>query len=299
MKRRLAALLLLSAGAYALSGVYFVQPDEQAVVRRFGALAGTPREPGANLGLPWGLDRVDRLKPREIKRLAIGPPTSAQAGVGAAHWQFLTGDRNLVNVRATVQYTVTEPADYLFHAAGADRLIACAAEAALSEILATEPVDRALTQGKRDLGVRAADKLQALLADYRLGVSVRSVDIGAVEPPPDVADAFDKVTAALRQREQAINQAHSFANRARAEAAGAAQQALDEAHGYRDRLIRQAEGEAARFERLLSEYRRAPELTSRRLYLETMAAALPRFRSKLIVDSGAELDLSILGEQKP
>jgi membrane protease subunit HflK len=294
---RIAIVLLLALVAYLATGVYFVQPDEQAVVRRFGRVLPAASQPGAHVGLPWGLDRVVRVKPREAKRVTIGPVQIAGDAVGRPPSQFLTGDRNLVNVRATVQYTIADPPRYLFQAEEIDSLLAQAGEAALTETLAADSVDRALTLGKQELGIRAAEAMQGLADRYGVGVLIRSVDIAAVEPPPEVAQAFANVTAALRQREQQINQARSFGDRAVAQAQAESERIVNESRSYRDTIVRRAEADAERFDRILAEYRQAPDLTARRLYLETMAAALPRFRSKLILDTGERLDLSILREE--
>lgn len=277
------------------SGVYVIQSDEEAVVRRFGKAGTRASQPGAHWGLPRGLDRVDRLKPREVKRVMIGPADVSQA-VGSSQAQFLTADRNLVQVRANVQYTIGEPRQYLFQTAAVDRLVGTAATAAISQSLAELPVDRVLTVGKQELGVRLAESLQGLVDEYELGVVIRSVDIASIEPPGEVADAFDQVVSASRERERAIHQAHSFANKTAAEAQGAAQRIIDEGLADRDRKIRLAQGEAERFKSLLAEYERSPQLTAGRLYLQAMAQTLPRLRAKLIVDSATDVDLSILRE---
>ncbi len=285
-----AALLLWLA-----SGVYVIESDEEAVVRRFGKAQGGASQPGAHWGLPRGLDRVDRLKPREVKRVTIGAADINQA-VGPSRAQFLTADRNLVQVRANVQYTIGESRQYLFQTAAVDRLVATAATAAISQSLAELPVDLVLTVGKQELGVRLAELLQRLVEGYQLGVVVRSVDIASIEPPAEVADAFDQVVSASRERERAIHQAHSFANKTTAEAQGAAQRTIDEGLGDRDRKLRLAQGEAERFRSLLAEYERSPRLTASRLYLQAMAQMLPKLRAKLIVDSSTDVDLSILRE---
>jgi membrane protease subunit HflK len=295
--KHVAVLLTVALLAYLATGLYFVQPDEQAVVRRLGRILATPSEPGPHFGLPWGWDRVVRIKPREAKRVTLGPLYAGAAAVGTSPSHFLTGDRNLVNVRATVQYTISDPARYLFLVTEVDPLLAKAGEAALTELLAATPVDGALTLGKQALGVQAAELLQALVDRYELGVRIRSVDIGAVEPPAEVAEAFANVTAALRQRERQINEAHSFADRTVSQAQADAQRTVNESRSYRDQLVRRAEGEAERFEHLLAEYRQSPALTAQRLYLDTMAATLPKFRSKLILDTGDRIDLSILREE--
>lgn len=293
-------LLLAASAAYAATGVYFVQPDEQVVVRRFGRISAEPREPGPHFGLPWGLDRIDRVKTREVKQVTIGPVSLAGEAVGSSVGQWLTGDRNLVRVRATIHYTIQDPATYLFHATAVDSLIATAGQAAMSAVLAEQPVDRILTLGKRELGVVIGERLRDLVeGHYQLGVAIQSVDIGGVEPPPEVAEAFDNVINALRQREREINLAQGYADRTLAQAQADKQRVLDEAHAEHDRRLRDAQGEAARFEKLLAEYERSPALTARRLYLETMADVLPKLRAKLIVDSNSPLDLSIIREAPP
>ena len=290
----LVTLLVTAALLYLLSGFHVVGPDEQAVVRRFGRAAAPLREPGPHLGLPRGLDRVDRLKPREKKRIDVGLPDATDGTLGTGASQFLTGDRNLVNLQASVQYTVKEPAKYLFGTSSVDGLIAVSAEVTLTELLAVEPVDRVLTEGKRQLANRAVERLQAVVDDYGLGVDINSVDIGSVEPPAEVADSFDAVISALRQREQLVNEAAADASEILAAARTEETQEVDQAVAHRDGVVEAARGDAARFASLLAEYRRAPRLTATRLYLETISEILPRLRSKIIVDPGSHVDLSIV-----
>ncbi|HET6879504.1 MAG TPA: protease modulator HflK, partial [Pirellulales bacterium] len=196
----------------------------------------------------------------------------------------------------TAQYTVSDPGLFLFQTAAVDRLVASAATAAISEALSAEPVDGVLTVGKQRLGVRLAELLQKTVDGYRLGIVIRSVDIAAIEPPAEVADAFDQVVSALRERERAVHQAESYANKTAAEARGGAQRLLDEGQAERDRTIRLAQGEAERFESLLANYERSPKLTAGRLYLDALAQTLPKLRTKLIVDSSSDVDVSILRE---
>ena len=298
MKRALVVAGIVLA-VWLASGVYIVAPDEQVAVQRFGAMLPRPSEPGAHIGLPWPADRRHRFKPREVKRVAIGPVDVADKAIGTAQSQFLTGDRNLVQVRATVQYTIREPRGYLFQTGQVDGLIASSGTAAISKALAAEGVDGVLTLGKQELGVRLAESLQEVVDRYGLGVAIRSVDFSAVEPPAEVADAFNQVVSALREREQSIHQAESFANKTAAEAKGNARRIVDAGRAERNRAIRRAEGEASRFNSVLAEYRRSPRLTAGRLYLETLAQTLPKLRSKLIVDSATDVDLSVMREDGP
>ena len=297
--KRLFLLILACLAAYAVTGLYFVQPDEQVIVRRFGRIHAMPREPGPHFGLPWGLDRINRLKPREVKQVTIGPLNLAGEAIGTSQSQFLTGDRNLVLVRATVQYTIKDPAHYLFRATAVDSLVASAGEAAINIALAGQPVDYAMTLGKRELSIQIAQRLQTFVDVYELGVMIRSVDIGSVDPPPEVAEAFDNVISALRERDRQINLARGYADQTLAQTQADAQRLRDQAQGYRDRRTREAQGEAERFEKLLVQYQRSPALTAQRLYLETIADALPKLRAKLIMDPEMEMDLSIIREESP
>ena len=298
MRNRLLILILASLAAYAATGLYTVQPDEQAVVRRFGR-ALPLRDPGLHFGLPWGLDQVDRLKPHEIKRTTIGPIDVGGEAVGRSPNQYLTGDHNLVDVQAIVQYTIEDPVAYLFHTGNVDSLVRATGEAALSQILATEGVDHVLTQGKLAAARTAQGQLEQLVNSYGLGISIRSVDISRIRPPAEVVEAFDDVLSAQRQLEQQVNQAESYRIRVAEQARAEAQRILDEGHAFHEQRVRQAEGDAERFEKLLAQYQQSPELTASRLYLQAMAETLPKFRSKLIIDNQSEMDLSILrGEQR-
>jgi membrane protease subunit HflK len=297
--KRLLLVLLACLVAYLATGLYFVQPDEQVIVRRFGRVRALLSEPGAHFGLPRGLDQIDRVKTREVKQVTIGPLELGGQAVGASPAQYLTGDRNLVLAQATVQYSINDPVRYLLAARAVDPVISGAGQVAMSHVLASRPVDHVLTLGKRELGVAIADQLQVIVDRYQLGVTIRSVDIGSVTPPPEVAEAFDNVISALRERDRQTNLARGYADRTLAEARAEAQRTRDLACGARDRRVHEAEGQAERFEKLLAQYRRSPELTARRLYLDTLADTLPRFRDKLILGTDDAVDLSIIREETP
>lgn len=294
MKRVLAALTLGTL-AWLATGIYFVQPDEIALVRRCGRLIEQPREPGPHLGFPWGIDQVQRIKPREVKRVSIGAITVGGESSGSVSLQYLTGDRNLVNVTATVHYTITSPPDYIRQQSMVDTLVATASEASLAQVLSVQPIDGVLTGGKSEAAASVREALQQALDSYQLGVSVRSVDLVGMQPPPEVADAFADVIAAQREREQSIHQARGYANQTLSQGRADAQRLEDEARAERERKVRDASGQAERFGQLFDEYQRAPALTARRIYLESMSEILARLRSKLIVDSGQPIDISVFG----
>ena len=280
-------LPIIALAAYLATGLFFVQPDEQALVRRFGAVVGSPREPGPHFGLPWGLDRVDRFKPREIKRLAVGYGGSRSGAIPSSANEFLTADRNLIRIEATVQYTILDPARFLYATDGLELLVATAAEALFSETLAATPIDDALTQGKAALAVEVRDALQNRADQAQWGIAIRSVDIRSVEPPAEVAQAFNSVTSAQHQREQTVHLAQSEAYRRTAQARAEARRRINTSTAERDSGIQAARADANRFDELLTQYRAAPQLTATRLYLDTMAEIIPRLGEKLFVDPTA------------
>jgi membrane protease subunit HflK len=147
----------------------------------------------------------------------------------------------------------------------------------------------------------ARDELELALRSYELGVSVRSVELGSLEPPLEVAPAFAEVVSAQRNRERTIHESHSSASETVAQANSMAQRMVDQARGERELKVKRAAGEAERFERMLVEYQRAPDLTAQRIYLEAMAEIMPRLKSKLLLDHGQQLDLTVFGaeEEKP
>jgi membrane protease subunit HflK len=295
--KRLLGLVLIAAAAWSASGIYFVAPDEVVLIRRCGRLLPLPRLPGAHAGLPWGVDLRERVKPQEVKRVSVGLVSVAGELSGSASTPFLSADRNLVHARATVQYTISEPMEYVRQEHTADRLVATAGEGSLARILAGQAIDTLLTHGKTAVAARVQADLQQTLDGYGLGITIRSVDLGGLEPPPEVAGAFADVVAAQREREQTINEARSAAGGTIAQARATAQRTLDAARGESERRTHEAAGEAERFERMLAEYRRSPALTASRLYWDAMSEILPRLRAKLLVDRGQPLDLSVFGAE--
>jgi membrane protease subunit HflK len=287
----------LAALIYAATGIYTVGTDQRALVRRFGRVVTEQSEPGLHIGLPWGLDRVDLVKPSETKTVTVGAAGSADRTLGAAPAetlaQFLTGDQNLVNVQATVQYTTDDPTRYLFSAVDPDRIVARAAEAAVTESLADQPIDTVITSGKDVLAIVIQNKLDERLRGYELGVEVRSVSLN-VSSPPQVADAFTKAASARSELVRLKREAELYFNEKLAQARSESQEATDKARAAHDRSIDLARSDADRFQRLLYEYRKAPAVTGTRMYLETMTEIIPKFRSKVLIDSGKGVDITIM-----
>jgi membrane protease subunit HflK len=303
MKRLAAAVLILGALAYLASGVTVVQQDELGVVRRFGAVLREPWGPGLHWGLPWGLDRIDRIKPGQTRTLTVGARDPQSAPLASAPNpetdDFLTGDLNLVTAQAIVQYRILDPVAFLFGARSVDTTLAAVAESALTRALAGRSIDDVLTTGRAEVSERLLRAVQERADRQGLGISIRAVRLGRVAPPVPVAPAFADAARARSDRRQAVTRAEEYRDRAQADARGRAREIADRAAGQFDRLVQGAKGEADRFTKVLAESRKDLAATRRRLYLEALAELLPRFSRKVVVAPGHDLDISLFTEGGP
>jgi membrane protease subunit HflK len=277
------------------TSVYLVAPDQQAVETRFGKVVSPRVMPGIHISLPWPIDRVTKLKVRQLQRLVVGGD-AAEGVLGRSQplrSQFLTGDQNIVSMRVVVQYSVGVPADYLFRSEDVTRLTGAAVEAELARRIARHSVDAVLTTEKAAIQEEVRAAAQKRLNGYRAGVALSTVNIETVSPPPEAAEAFRDVASARADAARIMSEAQGYANDIVPRARGEAQQMLESAEGYKQRKVNEAQGDAARFEQVAAEYNRAAEVTGQRLYVEAMEEILPRIK-KLIVDSNGNLDLSII-----
>jgi membrane protease subunit HflK len=263
---------------YLLSGIYFVAPEQQAVVTRFGRVVAKGVTPGVHYSLPWPVESVTKLKALETKRLTVGvemPDQVLGRPSGALPVEYLTGDQNIITVQMAVQYAVKDPAAYLFRARDVTRIISRAVESAFEQTIAAESVDSILTTGKIAVQNAMLGRSRQILDSYSSGVFISAINIENVAPPAEVA-ASDAV----------------------AKAEGEAGKLVTDAEGYRQQRINESEGDAARFQKLLAESSKAKDVTERRLYLETMEEILPRVK-KVVVDSSGSKSLMDLGIIRP
>jgi modulator of FtsH protease HflK len=281
--------------AWGASGLYLVGPDQQAVETLAGRVVAPRVMPGLNYALPWPVESVTKLKVRQLQRLVVGGdlPDSVLGRTQAARSQFLTGDQNLIHLRAVVQYSVGTPADYLFRSENPAQLVGATVEAELARRVARRTVDAVLTTERIAIQNDVQAAAQKLLNLYRAGVVLSSVNVESAAPPPEAAEAFRDVASARADTSRIVSQAQGFANDLIPRARGQARQLLEEAAGYRQRKIDEATGDTSRFNQVAAEYDRAAQVTRRRLYLEAMEEVLPRIR-KLIVDPSGNLDLTII-----
>lgn len=283
-----------------LSGIFLVQPDQQVVVTRFGAVTEPRVLPGIHYALPWPIDRVAKLKVQQLQRLVVGGdlPDSVLGRNNPLAAQFITGDQNIINMRVVVQYSVGVPADYLFRAQDVAKAIGAVVEAELSRRIAHRGVDAVLTTEKVAIQDETLAAAQKRINDYHAGVLLSTVNIENAAPPAEAADAFRDVTNARADTTRIVNEAEGYANDLIPRARGEAEQLRESAEAYKLSKVNQASGDAARFDQMEAEYAKASQVTGQRLYIETMEQILPRIR-KMIVDPDGNLDLTILRKGDP
>ena len=296
--RRNRRLGLWFLGAWLLSGIYLVAPDQQAVVTTWGAVTSPRVLPGLHYAFPWPIDRVYKLKVRQLRRTVVGGDVAdiTLGRLQPAAAEFLSGDQNLLNVRAVAQYSVSEPRDFLFQTTEVDRVVAAIVESELSRRIARTAVDDILTTEKIAIQNDVLHAAQGSIDDYRVGIVLSSINIENVTPPAEAADAFRAVAGARADALRLVNEAQGYANDLLPRARGGAEQLKQAGQAYKEGKINRALGDAARFQAVAAEYAKAPGVTGTRAYLEAMEQILPKLR-KLVVDSNRNLDLTVIRKE--
>ncbi len=286
-KKIFGIILVLVIALYLASGIFIVAPDEQGVVRRFGKFVRI-ESPGLNYHLPYPIETVVTPAVTRVKRVEIGfrtispgPPVRYQKLPAEA--LMLTGDENIVSAEAIVQYKIKDPVGYLFNIILPEETVKNAAEAALRQVIGERKIDEALTVGKYEIQEGTKKLLQDLLDSYKSGIFVVAVQLQDVNPPNEVQEAFKDVASAKEDKSKYINQAQGYENDLIPKARGEAVQITKEAEGYKIERIKKAEGDVAKFNSILTEYKKGEYITQARLYLETMEEILPNM-NKVIVD---------------
>src|SRR5262245_7397450 len=300
--------LLLGGGALVLglmalfTAYYQVEPDEVGVVQRFGAYARTT-EPGPHIKIPLFVETVTKVPVlRQLKMefgfrtVRAGRQSEFQSGSAQTRAEslMLTGDLNVAEVEWIVQYRIKEPRQYLFHVRDVPGTFRDMSQAAMRQVVGDHSVDEVLTIGRETIAQQAKVELQRLCDLYGIGIEVQQLVLQDVNPPDPVKPAFNEVNQAIQEKERAINDAWAEFNRAVPLAKGQAEQMARAAEGYAVERVNNAEGDARRFEALLAEYQRAPAVTRRRLYLETLSQILPKTGRKIILDEKAKGILPLL-----
>jgi len=283
-------IVVIVAIALLWTSFYTVPAESEGVVLRFGRFSHVV-PPGLHFRLPLGID-VTRIVPvkRQLKQ-EFGFATPGNTNVAQARpqseWEeeksMVTGDLNAVLVEWVIQYRIERPDHYLFNVRDPDGTLRDASESVMREVVGDRTVDEVITIGRQEVEDEALQKLRALTTAYSMGIKVDQVQLKNVNPPEKVQASFNEVNQAQQEKERAINVANGEYNKEIPRARGRAAQSIRAAEGYAKQRINQAEGEVAAFHALLAEYTKAPEVTRRRLYLETMAEVLPKVKNKVIV----------------
>lgn len=254
-----AVVLAVLAAMWLYTAVYSLDEQEQAVILRLGKYHETVG-PGLNIYFPPMDRKYEQNVTRERAYTRQGP--------------MLTEDENIIEVPLTVQYKISSLEDYVLNVADPEASLQQATESALRHVVGSTAMDQVLTEGREVLAVQVKERLQRFVDTYRTGITVTQVNVQNAQAPREVQESFDDVIRAREDEQREKNQAETYANGVIPEARGQAQRLREEAYGYRDSIISRAEGEADRFTKLVTEYRKAPEVTRQRLYLETMQEVL-------------------------
>jgi modulator of FtsH protease HflK len=297
----LAVLALVLVGVVLWSSYYTVPSDSVAVIQRFGAyLKDVPA--GLHFKLALGIDTVSIVPvKRQLKQEfgfatpgATDPYQSAGSGDGKRETQMVTGDLNAALVEWVVQYRILDPRKFLFEVREPRQTLRYVSESVMREVVGDRTVDEVITIGRQEIETESLVKMQALSTKYAMGISIDQVQLKDINPPQPVQESFNEVNQAQQEKEKLINEARRDYNKVIPLAEGEKDQRIREADGYRIKRINEAEGDAARFSALLAEYSKAPEVTRRRIYVETLQAVMPSMRSKIIIDENTRSILPLL-----
>ena len=298
----LAVLLLVGIGAW--TAYYTVPSDSVAIVQRFGKYQ-TEVPPGLHFKLPLGIDAativpVKRQLKQEFGFATPGATDPFQTSRdGRRETQMVTGDLNAALVEWVVQYRISDPVKFLFHAREPRLILRDVSESVMREVVGDRTVDEVITIGRQEIEAEALTKMQALATRYDLGTSIDQVQLKNINPPEPVQASFNEVNQAQQEKEKLINEARRDYNKVIPLADGEKDQRIREADGYRLKRINEAQGDAARFTALLAEYVKAPVVTRRRIYIETLQEVMPSVRSKIVVDERTRSILPFLNLDTP
>ena len=289
--RAIVLIVVVALVAWLFSGFYRVQPDEQGVALIFGRwVATTP--PGLNWNAPSPIGSIERPKVTRVNRVEVGFRTSAVQGRGDAKRDvtpeslMLTGDENIIDIQSVVFWQIKDAGQYLFNIRNPEAAVKSASEAAMREIVGRSNFEFARTQGRGRIQEDTKKLIQLVLDMYGSGILIAQVEIQKVDPPGKVIDAFRDVQAARADKERAINDAQGYFNEQTQRAEGESEKILREAEGFKEARVAEATGSAQRFLSVYEQYKKNKDITTRRMYLETMEELLGAM-DKVIIEPGA------------
>jgi membrane protease subunit HflK len=290
-------VILLVILAY--TSIYTVQAESQGVVLRFGKYVKTV-DPGLRFKFPFGVDRVSIVPVKRQLKQEFGFGTEGATDVTQFSSEqeeersMVTGDLNAATVEWIIQYRIREPQLFLFEVRNPGETLRDISESVMRTVVGDRTVDEVITVGRQEIEADALIQLQELVNKYQLGLSIDQVQLKNVNPPLPVQSSFNEVNQAQQEREKMINVANGEYNKVVPRASGEAEQKIQAAEGYALKRVNEAEGDVSRFRAVLTEFLKAPEVTKRRIYIETMREVVPKLGKKIIIDEKASQILPLL-----
>ena len=304
----LALVIIVIVVALTLStGFFVVDQTEQAVILRFGSYLKTVG-PGLQFKIPFGVDRSFNVETQTVQTMSFGYRATASGNLSGSSTKYnyskymdestmLTGDLNIVDIQWIVQYRIDDPYKWLFSVNNQSKTISDLSRSVINQLVGDLPILSIMTSERTSMEVEAHEKLQALLDFYDMGVKIVTVKLQDIVPPVgDVQDAFEDVNKAIQDMNKYINEGKENYNRVIPAAEGEASKIIQEAQGYAAERVNSATGDVARFQSVLSEYEKSPDITSKRLYIETMEQVLSG--ELTVVDKSLENFLPIMNLNK-
>lgn len=284
-----AGIAALAAVLWGLTGIYWVEPDQVGVELVLGKVSNTT-PPGIHINWPYPIGSVEKPRVLQVREITVGTrdTDTIRGGVSrnvAEESLMITGDENLVDVDFKVQWSIKNPIEYLFNIQNQEATVKAVAESAMREVIGKNDIQRILTEERPKIEQDVRTLMQTTLDGYKSGVEVRLVQMQKVDPPSEVIDSFRDVQAARADAERLQNQAQASANKVLQEAAGQASEIKARSEAYAKQAVEEARGQAERYLKVYEQYKKAPEVTRERLYLETMERVLGGV-DKTIVDDG-------------
>jgi membrane protease subunit HflK len=294
--RGIALIALAAIALWGFSGFFRVEPDELGVVLRFGKFVREV-QPGLNYHLPYPIETALTPQALRVNKIDIGFDIHGGSAVRDQPEEslMLTGDENIVDVNFSVLWKVkpNRVGDYLFNVQSPEGTVKAVAESAMRAVVGRSNIQAILTGARQTIETAVQELMQKTLDDYGAGVIVQQVQLQRVDPPMQVIDAFRDVQAARSDMERAQNEAQTYANRVVPEARGRAAKVIQDAEAYREQTVAEAKGQASRFSQIYEQYKKAPDVTRKRIYLETMEGVLGA-ANKTIIDSGAQSSTGVV-----
>jgi membrane protease subunit HflK len=302
--RSLSFLALAALVLWALSGFYIVDEGNRGVETRFGKYVNTTM-PGLNWHLPVPIEQVAQVNIEQQRFIEVGYRSGGRQQTGSVPREalMLTKDENIVDIRLAVQYQIKDAKEFLFNVLNPAATLKQVTESTQRGVIGRNTMDFVLTEGRSEIVADIKTEIQQVLDTYQAGIQITSVNLQDAQPPEQVQGAFEDAIKAREDKQRLINEAQGYYNDVIPKARGAASRQTQGAEAYKARVVAQSEGESSRFSQLLTEYRRAPEVTRKRLYIEAMESVYARTNTIMVDVKGGNnllyLPLDKLTQRQP